>query len=518
MKASANRNLGIQPILSSLLKQASNTRGLSIFTRTYALLGSASAANSKDITQLEIISENLLFCKNSTEKKITIGTDNDDLAYSLLRQKVNDRLEEFIEKTRGYFSMFTKDRCSQLEEYNVKLKILSARRGFSSYYRVFSKLSRTDILIDILEEELFELILKLSKSEDFNSVIKIVGRVTDTFSNILRGQLLDTFRDSIIPNILEKFIFQERAYFPMNKVAIFSENYQKAYDLIDLVYTNRGIELPEVVRTNIRKKQTIIYQSYVITVIKNIEKLLFLANKHKDMQTKEEIETFLGKKYGEGKLSKLLEKIFEDNFKSRMVTKSLLGKILSLNIHILARIGEFIKDQSIYNSTLGEYYCGQLGFFCISLKETITEKINNLFSQIDLEEQSLSSRIITSLQTRLDSTLEILAHSLISRVVKTLPFSIEADLANIALKLKIQSSNSLPNTSSILIPKLRSSYQQFRTLLESNGHIFGDPDDFAQVLSRHLSSVLAFLYADLPQSPAINRQMELDISSLNFDA
>ena len=78
----------------------------------------------------------------------------------------------------------------------------------------------------------------------------------------------------------------------------------------------------------------------------------------------------------------MLTRIFDENFDSRLVTSSLLGKILSLNIRIIERIQQFTSEETTLNSGFYVYLITETLEFQESLHNSIEDKIRKMLIRV----------------------------------------------------------------------------------------------------------------------------------------
>lgn len=420
--------------------------------------------DTMSIEQLLSLTKDLKLCDSILKEKSKFSQLGDSglVLLNQIGDKVSQNSLDLKKKIFANFSGFLREKILSGNEAKNRLQELKMRREFKNYFSVFQNLGQEFQFSNILNEEIFSKILneRFDEDEDDESFSYSFNSISQLYNQNLRFLIEDRNEEirkiifEILASTLKIFIFDKKGFFPVTKMNEFSENFQKIYELITQIY--KGRQLHDQLRSSINKKQGIIYKSYVIKVIKNIEKLLILTKK--SITAKDNIQSLqemLQKKYQNSQINEIILNMFKENFTSKMITRSLISKIFSLNIRILSRIETFMLDDQILKKKSCSYLMLRILDLYSDLKNAIDGDIQtivaNIFDQKD--DIALQSRIIHIFGMRIGRLRDTALRCLIQNLSLKEKLGIENHFSDIAMKMGM--TFELQRNGSLVINKLK---------------------------------------------------------------
>ena len=270
------------------------------------------------------------------------------------------------------------------------------------------------------------------------------------------GELRNEVRECLT-DILLKGIFSKAEYFPVSNLEVYTENFQNYHEFCLDIYGRWG--LPLAIKTHLKKKESLLYKSFVITVIKKLEGSLIQLAKHiETCKSGSEIEEYCHKKSGRS-LKAVIRDLIERNISKDTITSTLLHRVFAIGLRTILRIQDFFQTfyQSLSETSVLEHLARVNVDLCESLTERIDQNIDEIQLKLGIEEKQVSEVKAAFLKRvrGLRDTGICFSFDLDSRGVLRL----EDEVAGIALKLNMQMEE--PKHESSIVNNVQNSLTKF---------------------------------------------------------
>lgn len=331
-------------------------------------------------------------------------------------------------------------------------------------------------------------------------------------------------------DILLKGIFSKAEHFPVSNLEIYTENYQAYHQFCLSLFGS--LSIPSSIKAHLKKKESLLYKSFVISVIKKLEGSLIQLGKHiETCKTGSEIEEYCQKKSGKT-LKAVIQELILRNISKDTITTTLLHRVFAIGLRTILRIKDFF--QTLYDSHSETSVLTHLAIVnvevCRSLIEKVALNIDEIEDKLQLEESQIAD--VKSAFAKRIVELRNLGICFSFEIQMREQIKLEDEVAGIALKLNVQME--LPRAESIIINNLKNFLHKF---LDKDLFVEISSKEKTVVILRHVRKVLEKLYdkqigdsistmeinkkfssEEVSHEPKLDRllglQKELDISAL----
>lgn len=242
-----------------------------------------------------------------------------------------------------------------------------------------------------------------------------------------------------LANILLKGVFSKAEYFPVSDLEAYADNYQLYYVFVTDLFKQNGI--PPVVRIHMKKKESLLYKSYVMHVIKKLEgSLIQLTNFISNSKNGPEIEEYCYKKSGKT-LKAILQDLVLKNVSKDTMTSSLLHRVFAIGLRTIVRIKAFFEQ--LFDSAAETSAKLHLSRTAVDLSHTLLISLPDNIQEIG-HKLNIDQKQIDSIDALFKARLKDLLYCGLAKIfdIETADtLHLEDDIAGIALKLSMQPDN-----------------------------------------------------------------------------
>lgn len=378
--------------------------------------------------------------------------------------------------------------ASSLSDFDKMAKI-------EAVFQCFNLLGLLPTFREMISENLLRQIAKATVGkESMSDTVEVLRTLFETqlrwlldLAEITVETGLKTEISESLAEILLKGIFSKAEYFPVSNLEIYTENYQCYHQFCLQLFGS--LLLPSTIKTHLKKKESLLYKSFVISVIKKLEGSLIQLSKHiETCKSAGEIEEYCQKKSG-----KLLKAVIQDlilrNISKDTITSTLLHRVFAIGLRTILRIKDFF--QCFYDSLSDTGLLSHLAKvnveLCRGLADSVAANIDEIEVKLELDENQVTEvkaaferRILELRNLGLCFTFDLQMRE---------QLRLEDEVAGIALKLNVQMEE--PHQESIIINNVKNILLKF---LQKEQFLEIDNKEKTIIIIRYLRNELEKFY------------------------
>lgn len=457
--------------------------------------------------QVRLIERFNVFLENKSEKSINLAAYCNELVaveYALASEKclASFKIQQLLEAQ----TVKPKVKENRLRLVNILTSNLSSCWGSAlsdfdkmayaeEVFQCFNLLGMQPSFKEQLSENLLRQIAKATVGRD--NLPDIVASLKSVIcgslawlidlSDLTSESTLQTEIREGLAEILLKGIFSKAEFFPVSNLEVYTENYQIYHQFCIELFARRGF--PTSLKTHLKKKESLLYKSFVIAVIKKLEGSLIQLSKHiETCKTGGEIEEYCQRKSGKS-LKAIIQDLILRNISKDTITTTLLHRVFAIGLRTIMRIKAFFENfyETLTDKAVLNYLARLNIELCQGLHDYIASNIDEIEAKLEIEEEQISQ--VKAAFTKRILELRDCGLCFAFYLQSKDQLKLDDEVAGIALKLNIQLKE--PKHESIIINNVKNALSKF---LDSDQFPEIDNGQKSRAVLGYISSLLEKLF------------------------